>query len=102
MQLQQANAWPEYFCVKPLARGHIMQGFELADPTKLEPQSGLETRSGTDSYFSTRSGFRYTSLIAASLCCMVALMQHAQGLAIPESHCAMHLLLPCRTLKPKN
>mmetsp|Transcript_19087 Transcript_19087/g.32724 ORF Transcript_19087/g.32724 Transcript_19087/m.32724 type:complete len:498 (+) Transcript_19087:198-1691(+) len=35
-----------------------VQGFELADPTKLAPPSGLETRTGLDSYFSARSGFR--------------------------------------------
>mmetsp|Transcript_32954 Transcript_32954/g.83657 ORF Transcript_32954/g.83657 Transcript_32954/m.83657 type:complete len:498 (-) Transcript_32954:312-1805(-) len=37
-----------------------VQGFELADPTKLpgQSQAGLDPKSGTESYFSSLSGFR--------------------------------------------
>lgn len=36
----------------------LSQGFELADPTKLAGNPALQERSGTESYFSTVSGFR--------------------------------------------
>jgi hypothetical protein len=38
-----------------------LQGFELADPTKLpgnNPAPSLQQKSGTESYFSDVSGFR--------------------------------------------
>jgi hypothetical protein len=41
-----------------------LQGFELADPTKLMGDAQPKERSGTESYFSSLSGFRSVKKLA--------------------------------------